>query len=67
MTSIPQVELGLLQEKTLNQLKVLFGKITKLSIAKIDSDEPLENYGIDSIMINQLNQKLAELFIRLKY
>ena len=50
------------REKIIHQLKILFGEIIKLSIAKIDSDEPLESYGIDSIMINRLNQKLAGIF-----
>ncbi|MCC5466707.1 SDR family NAD(P)-dependent oxidoreductase [Pelosinus baikalensis] len=51
-----------LQEKTLHQLKVLFRGITKLNISRIDADEPLESYGIDSIMITNLNQKLAVVF-----
>ena len=50
-----------LKEKTIHQLKVLFGEITKLGIAKIDTNEPFESYGIDSIMITQLNQKLADM------
>ncbi|MBN4053246.1 KR domain-containing protein, partial [bacterium AH-315-L15] len=61
-TSIPQVDPVLLREKTLHQLKVLFGKMIKLGAAKIDDEEPLESYGIDSIMITQLNQKLADIF-----
>ncbi len=52
----------LLLEKTLHQLKVLFGEVTKLSIEKIDVSEPLESYGIDSIMITRLNQKLQGVF-----
>jgi polyketide synthase PksN len=55
-------ETGLLREKTLHQLKVLFGETTKLRVGKIDPDEALENYGIDSILITQLNQKLAGIF-----
>ena len=57
---IPQIDPGLLREKTLHRLIVLFGEITKLSVDKIDPDEPLESYGVDSIMITRLNQKLAE-------
>ncbi|TQS00533.1 hybrid non-ribosomal peptide synthetase/type I polyketide synthase [Paenibacillus ottowii] len=52
----------LLLEKTLHQLKVLFGEVTKLSLEKIDVSEPLESYGIDSIMITRLNQKLQGVF-----
>lgn len=53
---------GLLREKTLHQLKLLFGEITKLSTSKIDAQQNLENYGINSIMITQLNHKLAKHF-----
>ncbi|WP_025715904.1 type I polyketide synthase, partial [Paenibacillus sp. 1-18] len=57
-----EVTLQLLLEKTLHQLKLLFGEVTKLSIDKIDVSEPLESYGIDSIMITRLNQKLQGIF-----
>ncbi|MNW35404.1 Polyketide synthase PksN [compost metagenome] len=57
-----EVNLELLLEKTLHQLKLLFGEVTKLSIDKIDVSEPLESYGIDSIMITRLNQKLQGIF-----
>lgn len=56
------MNLELLLEKTLYQLKLLFGEVTKLSIDKIDVSEPLESYGIDSIMITRLNQKLQGIF-----
>jgi polyketide synthase PksN len=58
----PAVEPWLLREKTLHQLKVILGEITKLSVDRIDAEEPLESYGIDSIMITQLNQKLDGIF-----
>jgi acyl transferase domain-containing protein/acyl-CoA synthetase (AMP-forming)/AMP-acid ligase II/acyl carrier protein/ubiquinone/menaquinone biosynthesis C-methylase UbiE len=51
-----------LHEKTIYQLKALFGEVTKLATDRIENDEPLESYGIDSIMIIQLNQKLAGFF-----
>ncbi|MBY9081324.1 SDR family NAD(P)-dependent oxidoreductase [Paenibacillus sp. HN-1] len=56
------MEQGILQEKILHKLKVIFGEITKLSVSRIDADEPLENYGIDSVMIMQLNHKLSVYF-----
>jgi polyketide synthase PksN len=59
---IPRADLGILREKTLYQLKVLFGEIIKLSVGRIDVDETLESYGIDSITITQMNQKLADHF-----
>ena len=51
-----------LRQKTIHQLKILFGEFAKLDVRKIDADEPLETYGIDSIMITQLNQKIAGVF-----
>ncbi|MCX7921058.1 MAG: SDR family NAD(P)-dependent oxidoreductase [Clostridia bacterium] len=57
-----QSEPGLLKEKVLHQLKVQFGEITKVDVDKIDGDEYLESYGIDSVMIAQLNQKLEDVF-----
>ena len=63
-TNVPisQVEPDGLQEKVVKQLKILLGDIIELDITKIDEEEPLENYGIDSIMINQLNRKLGGIF-----
>ncbi|ARE86646.1 SDR family NAD(P)-dependent oxidoreductase [Clostridium formicaceticum] len=61
-TPTPQMDIALVHEKTLYQLKRLFGEVTKLSLDRIDPQEPLESYGIDSIMITQLNQKLVSVF-----
>ncbi|GMQ63945.1 SDR family NAD(P)-dependent oxidoreductase [Vallitalea maricola] len=52
----------LLIEKLQYKLKVLLGEIIKLKASAIDSEEPLESYGIDSIMITKLNQKLSDVF-----
>jgi acyl transferase domain-containing protein/acyl carrier protein len=60
--SLPVSDRGALREKTLYQLKALFAEVTKLKPGKIDSAEALENYGIDSIVINQLNQRLTGIF-----
>jgi acyl transferase domain-containing protein/acyl carrier protein/ubiquinone/menaquinone biosynthesis C-methylase UbiE len=54
------VDSGQLQQKTLDKLKTLFTEITKLPLDRVDAEEPLESYGIDSIIIAQLNQKLTE-------
>ena len=56
------VDKEILREKTLHRLKALLGELTKLSINKIETEESLDAYGIDSIMIAQLNQKLAYHF-----
>ena len=61
-TSILPIDEKTLKEKTLYQLKRLFGEINKLSPDRIESHEPLESYGIDSIMITRLNQKLETIF-----
>ncbi|MGS0763567.1 amino acid adenylation domain-containing protein [Syntrophomonas curvata] len=52
----------LLLEKTTNKMKWLLGKTIKLSNDRIDTDEPLESYGIDSMMITKLNQELKLVF-----
>ncbi|MEW9701804.1 SDR family NAD(P)-dependent oxidoreductase [Paenibacillus sp. SI8] len=57
-----RMEQGMLQDRILHKMKVIFGEITKLSVSQIDADEPLENYGVDSVMIMQLNQKLSVFF-----
>jgi acyl transferase domain-containing protein len=51
-----------LQEKTLQQLVRLFSSVTTVSAGKLDSREPLESYGIDSVMITKLNAKLSQVF-----
>ncbi len=57
-----QIDKQGLADKTINKLKALFAEITGISTGKIDNDEPLENYGIDSIVITRLNQKLSDIF-----
>ena len=57
-----QIDTEVLFEKTLHQFKILFGEMIKLSLNRIDTEEPLESYGIDSIMITQLNHKLERIF-----
>ncbi|WP_342418534.1 SDR family NAD(P)-dependent oxidoreductase [Paenibacillus sp. FSL H8-0168] len=58
----PKLDSKLLYDKTLYRLKVLLGEVTRLSVSSIEAHEPLERYGIDSIMITQLNAKLAGFF-----
>ncbi|WP_226001895.1 non-ribosomal peptide synthetase, partial [Paenibacillus sp. BJ-4] len=61
-TTTPKLDAGLLYDKTLHCLKMLLGEVTRLSVGSIEANEPLETYGIDSIMITQLNGKLASSF-----
>ncbi|WP_263299840.1 SDR family NAD(P)-dependent oxidoreductase, partial [Xanthomonas citri] len=48
--------------RVLARVQALFSAVTKLSASRIDVDEPLESYGIDSIMVMQLNARLATVF-----
>lgn len=51
-----------LKEQTLEKLKILFGEVVGVGSGEIQEDEAFEIYGIDSIIITQLNQKLAAVF-----
>ncbi|EDP94607.1 polyketide synthase of type I [Kordia algicida OT-1] len=49
-------------EKTLQKTKELFGEVLGFAPSKVDEHESFSAYGIDSIFINQLNQKLSKTF-----
>ncbi len=51
-----------LQARTLLRLRQLFARITRLPTERIDGSEALEAYGIDSLLVNQLNDAFAEVF-----
>lgn len=51
-----------LRKQTESFLKEVLSKETKLPVHKIQSEEPLEEYGLDSVMILTLNDKLEEVF-----
>ncbi|MBW8688279.1 SDR family NAD(P)-dependent oxidoreductase [Chitinophaga rhizophila] len=57
-----QIDNQLLHDKTLSALKELFAAQTRLDITRIDAEEPLESYGIDSILVAQLNRHLIAVF-----
>ncbi len=61
-TSSPSIDTNDLRSKTLEQLKALLGAQIKLSPDRISSQEPFERYGIDSIVITELNQGLEAIF-----
>ncbi|MFM9438529.1 acyl transferase domain-containing protein/acyl carrier protein, partial [Janthinobacterium sp. CG_23.3] len=44
------------------QLKKMFGSVLKLSMEKIDLDQGFEYYGVDSVLVTQLNARLEEVF-----
>ncbi|MGK3983836.1 SDR family NAD(P)-dependent oxidoreductase [Sorangium sp. So ce136] len=59
---VAHAERALLRDKVIHRLKGLLGEVAKLSVQRIDADEPLESYGIDSVMIAKLNQQLSGVF-----
>ncbi|WP_418132428.1 SDR family NAD(P)-dependent oxidoreductase [Variovorax sp. NFACC28] len=56
------VDLQALQEKVLRRFLALFSKVAKIDADRIDPEEALERYGIDSVMVSQLNLALNEIF-----
>ncbi|CAM2843986.1 polyketide synthase, type I [Legionella steigerwaltii] len=54
-----------LHEQTEEFLKNILAETLKCSPESIDRNSPFENYGIDSLMIIQLNQRLAKEFTAL--
>jgi len=51
-----------LASKTRSLLGALFAKVSGLSPTQIDPRTPLEDYGIDSLMITKLNNELGNFF-----
>jgi acyl transferase domain-containing protein/acyl carrier protein len=62
---VADLNIDQLREHTVRQLKRLLADYLKLDVAYIDAEESLERYGIDSIMIKQLNEQLAAVFGKL--
>ncbi len=54
-----------LRRAVARHLGELLAGVAGLAAAQIEIDEPLEQYGIDSLMITRLNQALGERFGRL--
>ena len=55
----------LIQSKTENLLKEVFGKVLRIEPEKIDLDTGFTEYGIDSIMINDFNSRIEKYFGKL--
>jgi len=51
-----------LQVTAENFLKTILAREVKLSVAKVKSDQPLEKYGIDSMMIMNITHDIEESF-----
>ncbi|QIC04840.1 SDR family NAD(P)-dependent oxidoreductase [Brevibacillus sp. 7WMA2] len=55
------IPLELLREKSIEELKKLVGETLKLPFHKIESSVSLESYGIDSILVIQLTDRLRQV------
>jgi polyketide synthase PksN len=51
-----------LQEKAANYFKKLLSSVIKLPAHRIEVDAPMEQYGIDSIMVTQMTNQLEKSF-----
>ena len=60
-TPAEEVTQELLQEKCIAVIKKLVSETLKFPVHKIDSSEPLEKYGLDSILAVQLTNNLNKL------
>ena len=59
---IVQIEEDSFKEKTKEYLKTLLSSVIRLPASQINADEPMEKYGIDSVMVIQLTNKLEKTF-----
>ncbi|TFF02915.1 SDR family NAD(P)-dependent oxidoreductase [Pseudomonas sp. BCA14] len=62
MSAPVAVERTRLTAAILERLKAVFCAVTKLPPDRVESAAPLEQYGIDSIMITRLNKALEDVF-----
>ena len=58
----PQRDLADLRESVLSYLTTQFSKLVKIPAVRIQADDPLEKYGIDSIMVMEFTQRLENDF-----
>ncbi|MCZ8519623.1 MULTISPECIES: SDR family NAD(P)-dependent oxidoreductase [Paenibacillus] len=59
---VPEMAGEALEEKAAHYLKTLISSVLKLPVQRIDTDAPMEEYGIDSIMTTQLTHALEKAF-----
>ncbi|MEX1830106.1 SDR family NAD(P)-dependent oxidoreductase, partial [Luteibacter sp. CQ10] len=62
---VPAMDAPALAENLTQRLKHLLAEVSGQSPARIDPIAPLERYGIDSMMVLQLNKRLGAVFERL--
>ena len=61
-TSLLTADKKELEERAIHYFKTLFASTLRLSVHQIQANEPLETYGIDSLMATQLANQLQEIF-----
>jgi acyl transferase domain-containing protein/tryptophanase/SAM-dependent methyltransferase len=61
ITQPGEIALDLIREKSTAYIKELVGETLKIPTRKIDSSAPLEEYGIDSILVIQLTNDLSKV------
>ncbi|MCG8569832.1 MAG: SDR family NAD(P)-dependent oxidoreductase [Spirochaetes bacterium] len=61
-SSLPALPDHLLKEKGVSFFKKTLSSVIKLPVNQIESDVPLEEYGIDSVMILQMTNELEKSF-----
>ncbi|MCX8131442.1 MAG: SDR family NAD(P)-dependent oxidoreductase [Clostridia bacterium] len=57
-----EIAQDLLQEQAINYFKSLLSSIIKLPASQIEADAPMEKYGIDSVMVMHMTNRLEESF-----
>ncbi|NOU17183.1 MAG: SDR family NAD(P)-dependent oxidoreductase [Bacteroidales bacterium] len=60
--NVVEIDAGNLEEKTQDYIKKQLSELLKLPFHKIDSQAPLEKYGIDSILAMKLTNQLEKTF-----
>lgn len=61
-TSVAQVASSGMADKAVGYFKQLLSSVLRLPAHKIDADAPMEQYGIDSILVMQLTAELEKVF-----
>lgn len=59
---IGEIDEEILREKAENYFKQVLSSVIKLPAGQIDAEAPLEDYGIDSIMIMHVTGQLEKVF-----
>jgi polyketide synthase PksL len=60
--AIQAIEQDVLQEKAINYFKNLLSSVIKLPAHRIETDVPMEKFGIDSVMVMQMTNQLEKAF-----